>query len=521
MALYHDITLRTKPNLRPLIMANVDGIDNGYRNRPPNIAAHRYPTQWTGDTRAQWVFLRKGVENAVHQGVQALNPWVNEDLGGHVGRPEPDLYIRFLQFGSVCPFMRVHCTKGDTREPWSFGPDAERIVPEYIKMRYRLMPLFYSLARTAYETGEPILKRLDLEYPKYKEATADDQFLLGRGLLVAPIVGGRDAAVVPASALPTPLTAEFFSNKDLQGPPAAVGFDEKIDFDWRQGAPHPKLPVDNFSIRWTGQIKVPNDHPYRLAVTADDGVRLWIDGKLAVDKWGPQDSVTTEAPIDLAPGSTHELKIEYMELSFNAVCKLRWKPITASSELSERDCWIPPGFWTDVWTGKRVMGPKTIRIKVPLDQMPMFVEDGAIIPIGPDVQWTGEKDWSALTLNVYPGNGSFTLYEDDGISLGYMKGQCRKTPITLTRRGAITRVVIEPALGTYPSVPARRTWTLRVFMPSAKKVWVDGRLSKAVPVGKAANHPFRHSGGEPSGPLLEIKVPTNWANKRHVIQVRS
>ncbi|HVT12495.1 MAG TPA: TIM-barrel domain-containing protein [Fimbriimonadaceae bacterium] len=520
MKLYHDMTQRTRPNQRPLIMANVDGIDNGFRNRPPNVSTHRYPVQWTGDTRSQWEFLRRGVENAVYEGVEGLNAWVNEDLGGHVGKPTPDLYIRYLQFGSLCPFMRVHCTKGQTREPWAFGPEAEKIVPEYIKMRYRLMPLFYGSARAAYEEGEPILRRLDLDYPTYPEAAANDQFLIGDSLLVAPIVGGKDAAVVPASAFPQGVRAEYFANPDLKGEPAVTRGEKAIDFDWGDGSPDAKIPNDNFSARWTGKFTVPGDHVYHLAVTSDDGCRVWIDGKLVIDKWVPQDSVTNEAAVDLGPGSTHDLKVEYMEMQGGALCRLRWQPVTKAAENSKRSCWIPPGTWVSVWDGKRISGPKTIEVSAPLDQMPMLLRDGAIIPLGPEVQWTGEKDWSSLGLDVVPGNGQFTLYEDDGSTNGYREGQFRKTPISTVEKGGALTISIGPGVGNYLGAFANRAWTIRVLASNARSVTVDGKRVKAKVVARAANQPFRTSGGEPAGTMVQIEIPASPVTAGHVVVVR-
>lgn len=520
MRLYHDMTQLTRPDQRPLIMANVDGIDNGFRNRPPDVSTHRYPVQWTGDTRSQWEFLRKGVENAVYEGVEGLNAWVNEDLGGHVGKPDPDLYIRYLQFGSVCPFMRVHCTKGQTREPWAFGPEAEKIVPEYIKMRYRLMPLFYASARAAYDNGEPILRRLDLDYPAYPEATANDQFLVGDSLLIAPIIGGKDAAVVPSSAFSGGLKGEYFDNKDLNGAAVAVHPEKKIDFDWGDGSPDKQIPADGFSARWTGKVTVPGDHAYRLSITSDDGCRVYIDGKLAVDKWVPQDSVTNEAPVDLQPGSTHDLKVEYMEISGGALCRLRWRPVPKGPERTQRSCWIPPGTWTSVWDGTRLTGPRTAQVQASLDQMPMYLREGAIIPLAPEVQWTGQKDWSSLSLDVVPGDGQFTLYEDDGKTNGYREGQFRTTKIaTSSSDGALT-LTIAPSVGKYPDAAGNRSWTIRVLAKKSGSVTVDGKRVTPTLVARAANQPFRGSGGEPIGTMLEIKVQTASVTKGHTIVIR-
>ncbi|MEJ2545140.1 MAG: glycoside hydrolase family 31 protein [Calditrichaceae bacterium] len=97
MRLYHDITLAYHPNRRPLIMSNVDGIDNGFWNYPSHPASHRFPIWWTGDQQSKWLFLKMGVANGINSGIYRMMPYVNEDLGGHTnGNPEPEQYIRWL-----------------------------------------------------------------------------------------------------------------------------------------------------------------------------------------------------------------------------------------------------------------------------------------------------------------------------------------------------------------------------------------------------------------------------------------
>src|SRR4051812_48314131 len=152
-----------------MIMANVDGIDNGKRNRAPDMAAHRFPIQWTGDIGPSFDFLRRAVENAVHAGVAASFAYESDDLGGHTSDPSPEGYIRWIEYGSLSLIYRPHCTNNLKRMPWAFGEDAERVARDYPQMRYRLLPTFYAAARENCETGEPILRRLDLDFPDHPE----------------------------------------------------------------------------------------------------------------------------------------------------------------------------------------------------------------------------------------------------------------------------------------------------------------------------------------------------------------
>jgi alpha-D-xyloside xylohydrolase len=88
------------------------------------------------------------------------------------------------------------------------------------------------------------------------------------------------------------------------------------------------------------------------------------------------------------------------------------------------------GGWYDFWTGAAIAGGRTIEAPAPFDAIPLHVRAGAIVPFGPELQWTGEKPADPITLRVYTGaDGSFTLYEDDGLSYGYERGASARIPL--------------------------------------------------------------------------------------------
>ncbi|HTI99549.1 MAG TPA: TIM-barrel domain-containing protein, partial [Dongiaceae bacterium] len=318
MRVYHDATAATNATLRPMIMVNVDGIDNGMRNRPMNVAAHTYPIQWTGDIGPSSLYLKNAVENAVHSGVQALFPYESDDLGGHTSDPTPEGYIRWIEYGALSPIYRPHCTYNLTRMPWTFGPEAEWTARRFVNLRYRLLPVFYAAARENYDTGEPILRRLDLDYPQYPEASQEDQYLIGHSLLVAPVIGDSGTPV-PAAWLTTTtgqpgLNAAYYANTNLAGAPDLARVDASIDFNWNSASPGGTVPAVNFTARWTGNITVPPDMGnISLAALSDDGVRVWLNGQLCIDNWGPNDSVTTGATNVLQAGLTYALRVEYLQ----------------------------------------------------------------------------------------------------------------------------------------------------------------------------------------------------------------
>jgi len=91
---------------------------------------------------------------------------------------------------------------------------------------------------------------------------------------------------------------------------------------------------------------------------------------------------------------------------------------------TSRKLYLPRGAWHDFWTGERIEGGREITRPVDLETMPLYARAGAILPMGPVKQYTEEKVEGPLEVRVYPGaNGSFLLYEDDGRSFDYRKGE--------------------------------------------------------------------------------------------------
>ena len=89
-----------------------------------------------------------------------------------------------------------------------------------------------------------------------------------------------------------------------------------------------------------------------------------------------------------------------------------------------RKVYLPRGSWYDFWNGERVEGGREISRTVDLETMPLYVRAGAIVPMGPVKQYTREKVDGPITVTVYPGaNGAFLLYEDDGSSFDYRRGE--------------------------------------------------------------------------------------------------
>ncbi|MCX6238022.1 MAG: DUF5110 domain-containing protein [Bacteroidia bacterium] len=137
-------------------------------------------------------------------------------------------------------------------------------------------------------------------------------------------------------------------------------------------------------------------------------------------------------------------------------------PVTEKGAKS-RTLYLPEGNWIDYWSGEKYTGRQTIITKTPLEKLPIFVKAGAIIPMQPDMQYFGEKPIDPVTLDIYPsGNSSAKMYEDDGLSLNYQKGDFAQTEITCSENSGSIRVEIMAFSGKYKV--ADRNYTLWVHM---------------------------------------------------------
>jgi len=110
---------------------------------------------------------------------------------------------------------------------------------------------------------------------------------------------------------------------------------------------------------------------------------------------------------------------------------------------TSRDVYLPAGKWYDWWTGKLETGGRSVQRAVDLATMPIYVRGGAIVPVDPIRQYTGQKVDEPTKLKIYRGaNGNYTLYDDDGISLDYLQGDSVQTLIKWD--DAAKRLTIEP-----------------------------------------------------------------------------
>ena len=138
--------------------------------------------------------------------------------------------------------------------------------------------------------------------------------------------------------------------------------------------------------------------------------------------------------------------------------------------------YLPKGAtWYDFWTGRSYKGGQSVTLQTALDRVPMFVRAGSILPLGPEMQYVGEKSSDHLELRVYPGaDGTFTLYEDEGDGYNYEKGVY--STIDFSWNDRTRTLTIADRQGAYPGMSAKRKFT--VVLPDGRQTEADYDGSK-------------------------------------------
>ncbi|WP_010247800.1 PA14 domain-containing protein [Acetivibrio cellulolyticus] len=155
-----------------------------------------------------------------------------------------------------------------------------------------------------------------------------------------PAKATASAGVVKGNG--TGLRFEYFDNDNLTNL-KLEGIDPIVDFNWGVGSPDRSIQQDQkFSIRWSGQVQPVNSENYVFYLTHDDGVRLWIDGQLVLDKWsGSEGKVSESTGISLKAGKKYKIILEYHNSSQAGNVKLEWKSPSTKRTIVPKACLYP------------------------------------------------------------------------------------------------------------------------------------------------------------------------------------
>ena len=194
--------------------------------------------------------------------------------------------------------------------------------------------------------------------------------------------------------------AEYFNNHTLSESPVFTRCESTIHNSWERGGPGNGVGNDRFSIRWTGHFQF-EESTYAFRATADDGVRVWLNGKNITDAWKYQPP-TTYASRQQLPAGIHEIKMEYFEGGGHATAKLRWESVIDS---------CPDGqFMAEYFNNRTLSGdPTVVRCESSINY-----DWGTNAPINDissnnfSVRWTGK-------FNFAEGGYHFQATGDDGL----------------------------------------------------------------------------------------------------------
>ncbi len=195
-------------------------------------------------------------------------------------------------------------------------------------------------------------------------------------------------------------------------------------------------------------------------------------------------------------------------------------PAEKSSGLATEKVWLPAGEWIETASGKHFTGPIAVERDFSIDQIPVYLKAGAIIPMQPPMLHTGEKPVDPLIVNVWPmapgAHSDYSVYEDSGASVEYQNGVFARTPVTAAQDGDTLRVEIGPAEGSYNGMLLSRAYQVRLpaDWPPAS-VTVNG---KSVPQADSTGH----GGWSYEGNTLTtvIPVPIGIVKSKVTVEVR-
>jgi alpha-glucosidase len=195
-----------RPERRPFVISRA-----GY------AGLQRHALQWTGDNSSWWEHLWMSMPQLQNLGLSGI-AWSGVDVGGFFGDGNGELLARWTEFGAFQPFCRNHSALGTKRqEPWAFGEPYESVCREMLQLRMRLLPYLYTLFEECHRTGAPVLRPLLFDFPADETTyAADDEFLLGPSLLVAPIT--RPGIEHRHVYLPAGQWAHWWTGEVVSGP---------------------------------------------------------------------------------------------------------------------------------------------------------------------------------------------------------------------------------------------------------------------------------------------------------------
>lgn len=316
----------------------------------------RNPIWFSGDATANWDVLTFEVKLSQTSGNSGCYYWAH-DIGGFHGGTNPELLVRWTQFGSLSAALRVHAARGADldRRPWLWGTEATKAMQIAYRFRANIMPYIYSCIRITHETMLPLNRCMFVDYPTDSNSyNRYGQFLLGDIMLAAPVT--------------TPGKGD--------------------------------------------------------------------DHTATVEVWFPKNDA-----------------------------------------------------WWDYFTDEKYEGGTITKVNKDLYSYPVYVKGGYVLPLQPYSNHPATTKLTTLVMRVYPGeegcNNSFNLYEDDGVSQDYTKGEYAKTRLIYRQKGREAKIIVSPTKGKYKGQLLKRAYRIELSgFKCISNVMINGKITKVSREGK-------------------------------------
>lgn len=458
----------------------------------------RYSTiVWSGDILATWDIFKNQIPAGLNFCSSGIPYWTS-DIGAFAIIPSDsrgdyamgtkndeykEMYLRWFQFGTFCPMFRSHGTNFG-REIWRFGDKGSWCYDALEKMhqlRYRLLPYIYSLSWKVTNEGYTMMRPLAFDFQSDKNVfDIGNQYMFGSSFMVNPVTklqyhhSKGTTEFVPASNLSVNgkpgLNTVYFKGIDFKNK-IAERIDSVINFSL-QNKPVKGLDGEWFSIRFTGQILTKEAGEYTFMTSYDDRSKLWINNKLIINGRLNHGLDDKSGIITLEANTKYDIRMEFSDYSWDVPVELLWllpsKTKTGAVDNDEKTTktYLPANNkWFNFWTGESTQGGKTIDSPTPIDQIPLYIKAGSIIPMGPVVQYSTEKAAEPLEIRVYTGqDADFTLYEDEDDNYNYEQGKF--STINIHWNEKTRQLTIGDRKGEFPRMLIKRNFEFVFVSPN-------------------------------------------------------
>ncbi|WP_460066265.1 alpha-xylosidase [Streptomyces sp. YKOK-I1] len=182
--------------------------------RSATAGSQKFPVHWGGDCEATYASMAESLRGGLSLGLSGFGFW-SHDIGGFEGTPTPALFKRWLAFGLLSSHSRLHGSSS-YRVPWLFDEESVDVLRHFTRLKLRLMPYLYDVARVAHEEGLPVMRAMVLEFPDDPGcAQVERQYMLGPDLLVAPVFSDEGDV---AYYVPEGTWTDFLTGRTVTGP---------------------------------------------------------------------------------------------------------------------------------------------------------------------------------------------------------------------------------------------------------------------------------------------------------------